>query len=64
MEEVGKPVSYMTRDDKIRVVKYLDQKGAFLITKSGNRICQFLDISKFTLYSYLDEVHSEIQPSK
>jgi predicted transcriptional regulator YheO len=64
MEEVGKPVSYMTRDDKIKVVKYLDQKGAFLITKSGNRICQFLDISKFTLYSYLDEVHSEIQPSK
>ena len=64
MEEVGKPVSYMTRDDRIRVVKYLDQKGAFLITKSGNRICQFLDISKFTLYSYLDEVHSEIQPSK
>ena len=64
MEEVGKPVSYMTRDDKIRVVKYLDQKGAYLITKSGNRICQFLDISKFTLYSYLDEVHSEIQPSK
>jgi predicted transcriptional regulator YheO len=64
MEEVGKPVSYMTRDDKIRVVKYLDQKGAFLITKSGNRICQFLDISKFTLYSYLDEIHSEIQPSK
>ena len=68
MEEVGKPVSYMTMDDKIRVVKYLDQKGAFLITKSGNRICQFLDISKFTLYSYLDsyldEIHSEIQPSK
>ncbi len=64
MEEVGKPVSYMTRDDRIRVVKYLDQKGAFLITKSGNRICQFLDISKFTLYSYLDEIHSEIQPSK
>jgi predicted transcriptional regulator YheO len=64
MEEVGKPVSYMTRDDKVGVVKYLDQKGAFLITKSGNRICQFLDISKFTLYSYLDEVHSVNQPSK
>ena len=64
MEEVGKPVSYMTREEKIGVVKYLDQKGAFLITKSGNRICQFLDISKFTLYSYLDEVHSETQSSK
>lgn len=63
-EEVGKPVSYMSREEKIRVVKFLDQKGAFLITKAGNRICQFLDISKFTLYSYLDEVHSESQSSK
>jgi predicted transcriptional regulator YheO len=63
-EEVGKPVSYMSREEKVRVVKFLDQKGAFLITKAGNRICQFLDISKFTLYSYLDEVHSESQSSK
>lgn len=63
-EEVGKPVSYMSREEKIRVVKFLDQKGAFLITKAGNRICQFLDISKFTLYSYLDEVHSESQSLK
>ena len=63
-EEVGKPVSYMSREEKIKVVRFLDQKGAFLITKAGNRICQFLDISKFTLYSYLDEVHSESQSSK
>ncbi len=63
-EEVGKPVSYMSREEKIQVVRFLDQKGAFLITKAGNRICQFLDISKFTLYSYLDEVHSESQSSK
>lgn len=63
-EEVGKPVSYMSREEKVKVVRFLDQKGAFLITKAGNRICQFLDISKFTLYSYLDEVHSESQSSK
>ncbi len=57
-QEIGKPVAYMTREEKIRFVRYLDEKGAFLITKSGNRICEYLDISKFTLYSYLDEVHS------
>ena len=58
-DEVGKPVSYMSREEKVRVVEYLDRKGAFLITRSGSRICSFLDISKFTLYSYLDEVHRE-----
>ncbi len=61
IEEVGKPVSYMTREDKVKVVKFLDQKGVFLITKSGSRICQFLDISKYTLYSYLDEIHAGVQ---
>lgn len=58
-DEVGKPVAYMSREDKVRLVEYLDRKGAFLITRSGSRICSFLDISKFTLYSYLDEIHKE-----
>lgn len=58
-DEIGKPVAYMTREEKIRAVKYLDSKGALLISKAGNRICSFFNISKFTLYSYLDEANGE-----
>ncbi len=58
-EEVGKPVAYMSREEKIKAIKYLDSKGALLISKAGNRICSFFNISKFTLYSYLDEANSE-----
>lgn len=58
-KEVGKPVAYMSREDKIKAVKYLDSKGALLISKAGNRICNFFKISKFTLYSYLDEANEE-----
>lgn len=54
-ETIGKPVAYMSREEKIRAIKYLDSKGALLISKAGNRICNFFNISKFTLYSYLDE---------
>lgn len=50
---VGKPVSVMTKEDKIRAIGYLNQKGAFLITKSGDKIAKFYGISKYTLYSYL-----------
>jgi predicted transcriptional regulator YheO len=57
--EVGKPVAYMNREDKIKAIKYLDGKGALLISKAGNRICNFFNISKFTLYSYLDEANGE-----
>lgn len=51
---VGKPVALMNKDDKIKVVQYLNDAGAFLITKSGDKVSSFLGISKFTLYSYMD----------
>lgn len=51
--KVGKPVAMMNRDDKVAVVQYLDHAGAFLITKSGDKVSSYLGISKFTLYSYM-----------
>ena len=51
---VGKPVAIMNKDDKVAVVQYLNNAGAFLITKSGDKIASLLGISKFTLYSYMD----------
>ena len=51
---VGKPVALMNKDDKVTVVQYLNNAGAFLITKSGDKVASLLGISKFTLYSYMD----------
>lgn len=51
---VGKPVAAMNKEDKIKIVQYLNNAGAFLITKSGDRVASLLDISKFTLYNYMD----------
>lgn len=55
IEKVGKPVALMNKDDKISVVQYLNNAGAFLITKSGDKVSSLLGISKFTLYSYMDK---------
>jgi predicted transcriptional regulator YheO len=55
---VGKPTTLMSKDDKIRAIKFLDDSGAFLITKSGPKVCQYFGISTYTLYSYLDEIRS------
>lgn len=52
---IGKPVALMTKDDKVAVVQYLNNAGAFLITKSGDKVSSLLGISKFTLYSYMDK---------
>ena len=51
---IGKPVALMTKEDKIQVVRYLNDAGAFLITRSGDKVAALLNISKFTLYSYMD----------
>lgn len=58
-KHIGKPVALMTKEDKIRAIKYLDMKGAFLIKKSGDRVSKYYDISKFTLYNYLDAYSKE-----
>lgn len=52
---VGKPVALMNKDDKVSVVQFLNDAGAFLITKSGDKVASLLGISKFTLYSYMDK---------
>ncbi|ESU75006.1 hypothetical protein P746_00821 [Enterococcus faecalis CBRD01] len=51
---VGKPVPLMTKDDKIKCIQFLNNKGAFLVTKSGDKVSNFFNISKYTLYSYID----------
>lgn len=51
---VGKPVALMTKEDKVRAIHFLNDHGALLITKSGDKIANHFGISKYTLYSYLD----------
>ena len=56
----GKPVSLMTKEDKMNAIRYLYERGAMLITKAGPRICECFKISKFTLYSYLDDFKEHV----
>ncbi len=51
---VGKPVAMMNKDDKVKAIAFLNDAGALLITKSGDKIANYFGISKYTLYSYLD----------
>ena len=55
---VGTPVALMTKEEKVRAIRYLNDTGAFLITKSGPKVCKYFGISKYTLYNYLDEARS------
>jgi len=51
---VGKPAALMNKDDKVRAIQFLSQHGAFLVTKSGDKVAKYFGIYKYTLYSYID----------
>jgi predicted transcriptional regulator YheO len=51
---VGKPVALMNKEEKVNAIRFLNDSGAFLITKSGDKISKYFGISKYTLYSYID----------
>lgn len=55
-ELVGKAAPLMDKDDKMKFLEYLDAKGAFLISKSSDRVCEFLGVSRYTLYTYLETI--------
>lgn len=52
----GIPPSRMGKSDKLEIVKELDDKGLFLVKGAIDLVASQLDISKFTLYGYLDEI--------
>lgn len=54
----GKPVALMDRDDKVRVLRFLDAKGAFLIKRAVDRVARRLSVSRVTAYNYLDQIRA------
>ena len=51
---VGKPVAMMNKEDKTKAIQFLNDSGAFLVTRSGDKVSKYFGISKYTLYSYID----------
>ena len=50
----------LSKEDRLEAVRFFDERGVFLISKAGPRLCKYLGISKGTLYSYLDEVRGSV----
>ena len=53
-EYIGKPGVEMTKEEKIQALEFFDSKGAFLISKAGEHLREYLGVSKYTLYNYLE----------
>lgn len=52
---IGKAPADMNKEEKKTAIGFLNDQGAFLITGAGDKISEFFGISKFTLYTYLND---------
>ena len=53
------PESQMNRDRRIELIRFMDQRGVFLVKGAIERVAEKLGISKVTVYAYLDEVRGK-----
>ncbi len=52
----GIPISLMQRADRLKVIRALEEKGAFLLKKAVPLVAERLGVSRHTIYSDLAEI--------
>lgn len=52
---IGTTMELMSKEEKVRALTFFDEKGVFKISKASVLLCERFQISKYTLYNYLDE---------
>ena len=56
LTDMRKTPATMTRDEKMEVVARLEERGAFLVKRSAEQVAEALDLSRFTVFSYLKDI--------
>lgn len=56
INELKKPVHLMNKQDRLKVVKCLYEKGSFNYQKSIPKIAKLLGVTRYTIYNYLNEL--------
>jgi predicted transcriptional regulator YheO len=59
--QVGKPISLMSKSDRVQVVKLLDERGVFQLRKSVPLVAERLGVTQKTVYNYLTELEAQAE---
>jgi hypothetical protein len=57
--ELGAPLGQLGREDKQRAVRRLEERGAFVLRRSVEDVADALDVSRITVYNYLNAMREE-----
>lgn len=59
IDYVGKPLAFMRKKERVQMIKYLNESGAFSIHKSIPIIAEKMNVSRYTIYNYLKEIEAQ-----
>lgn len=59
LNAVGKPVTSLTKKDRMKVVALLEGENAFSYKKAVPYVAKRLQVSRYTVYKYLGELAQE-----
>ena len=55
--ELGGRLPMLSREDKQRAVRLLDQRGAFILRRAVEDVADAMGVSRITVYNYLNAIH-------
>ena len=54
---MGAPLQTMSREDKQKAIRLLDERGAFILRRAVEDIADAIGVSRITVYNYLNALH-------
>lgn len=54
-----KDVTHLRKEEKLELIRFMDQRGIFLMKGAVEQVGSRMGISKVTVYSYIDEVRAK-----
>jgi hypothetical protein len=57
--ELGASLNELSREDKQRAVRLLDERGAFLLRRAADDIADRMGVSRITIYNYLNAISEQ-----
>ena len=55
--ELGGELPRLTRADKQRAIRLLDERGAFILRRAVEDVADAMGVSRITVYNYLNAIH-------
>lgn len=55
--ELGGRLPMLSREDKQRAVRLLDDRGAFILRRAVEDVADAMGVSRITVYNYLNAIH-------